>query len=97
MRSLRIFNVHAIILPMGDDLYLIYLSQIAESDELWEMIYIDHSESPVTEELSTLAEAIGWKKLFFTNKLQLQVDFDYCNGYYIIHHLDTASLNYCYI
>jgi F-box protein 36 len=40
---------------------------------LWEKIYSENSEMPISEELQSLAEAVGWKKLFFTNKLQLQV------------------------
>ncbi|KAI0216946.1 F-box only protein 36 [Lamellibrachia satsuma] len=46
---------------------------ICESNELWEKIYRQHSVTMVTRELETLANAIGWKKLFFTNKLQVQV------------------------
>ncbi|KAK2155134.1 hypothetical protein NP493_2106g00002 [Ridgeia piscesae] len=48
-------------------------NELCESDELWESIYHKHSPMPVTHDLVTLAQAIGWKKLFFTNKLQIQV------------------------
>lgn len=47
--------------------------ELCSSDELWEQIYYDHQESPITDDLRSLAEALGWKTLFFTNKLQLQV------------------------
>ena len=49
--------------------------QICNSDDLWEVLYKDHmgADHEVGDELRSLAEAVGWKKLFFTNKLQLQV------------------------
>ncbi|CAH1781423.1 unnamed protein product, partial [Owenia fusiformis] len=50
-----------------------HFRDLCSSNELWEKIYIDSSETPVTDELRDLAEKEGWKKLFFTNKLQLQV------------------------
>ncbi|KAL5004960.1 hypothetical protein ScPMuIL_018416 [Solemya velum] len=42
-------------------------------DELWEKVYKMNSETPITTDLEQLAKCQGWKKLFFTNKLQLQV------------------------
>ncbi|XP_074657463.1 F-box only protein 36-like isoform X2 [Tubulanus polymorphus] len=47
--------------------------KLCNSDDLWERIYRTNSETPITAELTSLAEEQGWKKLFFTNKLQLQV------------------------
>lgn len=49
------------------------LRDICGSDELWEQLYKINTHGDVTEDLETLAEAIGWRKLFFTNKLQLQL------------------------
>ena len=47
--------------------------KLCRSDELWFQLYKDHTQAPINYELETLAEAIGWRKLYFTNKLQLQV------------------------
>ncbi|ESO84855.1 hypothetical protein LOTGIDRAFT_131450 [Lottia gigantea] len=46
---------------------------LCNSDVLWQKIYIMNSESGVTPDVESLAASIGWKKLFYTNKLQLQV------------------------
>ncbi len=55
------------------------LFQLCNSDELWEILYLDHMGAEhVGDELRSLAEAVGWKKLFFTNKLQLQVCSAFC-------------------
>ncbi|XP_013414045.1 F-box only protein 36 [Lingula anatina] len=47
--------------------------ELCNSNELWEKIYRANSETPITPQLQQLANEQGWKKLFFTNKLQLQV------------------------
>ncbi|KAK6169469.1 hypothetical protein SNE40_020518 [Patella caerulea] len=47
--------------------------KLCNSDELWKKIYKANSESSITPEVVALADTIGWKKLFYTNKLQLQV------------------------
>lgn len=49
-----------------------FLRKICSGDELWEKIFCAHCEN-VTEEMRAIALESGWKKLFFTNKLQLQV------------------------
>lgn len=51
----------------------IQITQICNSCDLWERMYRLHTETAVTPELEELAREKGWKKLFFTNKLQLQV------------------------
>lgn len=48
------------------------LRKVCSSDELWEKIYHSHCNT-VTKEIEALAREVGWKKTFFTNKLQLQV------------------------
>ena len=47
--------------------------QLCNSNMLWSELYQDHLMMPISSELRLLAEGYGWKKLFFTNKLQLQV------------------------
>jgi F-box protein 36 len=47
------------------------LRDVCCSDKLWENIYRTHCDT-VTEKVISLAAEVGWKKLFFTNKLQLQ-------------------------
>ena len=44
---------------------------ICNGNQLWKDIYLKHCPS-ITLEVSNLGEEVGWKKLFFTNKLQLQ-------------------------
>ncbi|KAM8953203.1 F-box only protein 36 [Pelodytes ibericus] len=46
--------------------------KICNSDNLWERI-VERSCDRVTTEMRALALDIGWKQLFFTNKLQLQL------------------------
>ncbi|XP_052103743.1 F-box only protein 36-like [Mytilus californianus] len=47
--------------------------ELCNSCDLWEQMYRLHTETAVTPELEDLAKEKGWKKLFFTNKLQLQL------------------------
>ncbi|XP_064639162.1 F-box only protein 36-like [Lineus longissimus] len=47
--------------------------ELGNSDELWEKIYRLNCGQPITPELRALADDQGWKKLFFTNKIQLQM------------------------
>ncbi|KAL4220709.1 F-box protein 36b [Mactra antiquata] len=42
-------------------------------NDIWEGIFRREVETPVTPELEALAEREGWKRLFYTNKLQLQM------------------------
>jgi len=46
---------------------------LCSGDGVWEKIFRREVETPVTPELEVLAEREGWKRLFYTNKLQLQV------------------------
>lgn len=45
--------------------------QICNSDELWENIVLRYCDT-ITSEMRALAFDVGWKEIFFTNKLQLQ-------------------------
>ncbi|KAM9317267.1 F-box only protein 36 [Gastrophryne carolinensis] len=45
--------------------------KICNSDKLWEHI-VERSCDHVTPEMRFVAQDIGWKQFFFTNKLQLQ-------------------------
>lgn len=49
-----------------------YLHELASSNELWEKIYLEH-HGWASDELRLLAAEMSWKKVFFLNKLQLQV------------------------
>ncbi|XP_058155965.1 F-box only protein 36 isoform X1 [Dasypus novemcinctus] len=46
-------------------------AKLCVCDELWEQI-VQSSCDTITPDMRALAEEIGWKQLFFTNKLQLQ-------------------------
>lgn len=48
-----------------------YLRQISNSNALWEDIYIHNCGSP-SEDVKMLGDELGWKKVFFMDKLQLQ-------------------------
>lgn len=48
------------------------LHKVCSSDELWEKIFLSHCDT-ITDETRALAQDVGWKKVFFTNKLQLRV------------------------
>ena len=47
------------------------LRKVCSSDDLWQNLYAKYS-GKVTDDMKALARDFGWKKLFFTNKLQLQ-------------------------
>ncbi|KAM5163473.1 F-box only protein 36 isoform 2-T2 [Mantella aurantiaca] len=46
--------------------------KLCNSDKLWEHI-VERSCDSVTSEMRSLAQNMGWKQFFFTNKLQLQL------------------------
>lgn len=48
------------------------LHKVCSGDELWEEIFTTHCDT-VSDETRALAQEVGWRKVFFTNKLQLQV------------------------
>ena len=52
--------------------YVLHLLQLCNSDKLWKKIYGTHCDH-ISQELEDLADREGWRRLFFTNKLQLQV------------------------
>ncbi|WAR27668.1 FBX36-like protein [Mya arenaria] len=47
--------------------------RLCNCDAVWEKIFRREVETPITPELEALAEKEGWKRLFYTNKLQLQM------------------------
>ncbi|PIK33114.1 putative F-box only protein 36-like [Apostichopus japonicus] len=49
-----------------------FMYEICSAEALWEQIFHHHCDT-VTEEMTSLALDMGWKQMFFTNKLQLQV------------------------
>ena len=48
-----------------------HMRDVCNSNELWEILYVIHQGQP-SSEISALAKELGWKKVFFMNKLQLQ-------------------------
>ncbi|PVD18803.1 hypothetical protein C0Q70_21356 [Pomacea canaliculata] len=44
-----------------------------KSNEVWEKIYLIYNKQPLSQELLMLVELRGWREVFFTNKLQLQM------------------------
>ena len=48
-----------------------FLRKVCSSNDLWEKIYRTHCDT-LSEETRIFAGEVGWKKVFFTNKLQLR-------------------------
>eukprot|EP00731_Ephydatia_muelleri_P030269 Em0021g792a len=48
-----------------------HLKEVCSSDQLWEKLYLYH-QGRATEEVASLAKSMGWKQVFFMNKLHLQ-------------------------
>ena len=48
-----------------------HLKEVCSSDQLWEKLYLSHQGRPA-EEVVSLAKSMGWKQVFFMNKLHLQ-------------------------
>lgn len=49
-----------------------FTKEICASDLLWEKIFMTYCDT-VTDEMKILAKEIGWRKVFFANKLELRV------------------------
>lgn len=68
--------------------------ELCHSCELWERIYRRYSETPITPELEMLAAEKGWRRLFFTNKLQLQMQLrrlkKHEGGHAFVTEMETA-------
>jgi F-box protein 36 len=50
-----------------------FFRQLCRSDRVWINLYRQNYSAEITKELMQLAERDGWRKLFFTNKIKLQV------------------------
>ena len=48
-----------------------HFREICNSDDLWKKLYLLHQGQP-SADIHSVANDIGWKKLFFMNKLQIQ-------------------------
>ena len=48
-----------------------HLRELCNSNKLWETLYRIHQGQP-SREICSLAAELGWKTVFFMNKLQLQ-------------------------
>lgn len=48
--------------------------QVCRSDVVWKNLYQKYYSREITNELVQLAERDGWRKLFFTNKIKLQLE-----------------------
>jgi hypothetical protein len=50
-----------------------FFRQLCRSDKVWMSLYKKSYSNEISKELIQLAERDGWRKLFFTNKIKLQV------------------------
>ena len=48
-----------------------HMREVCNSEELWGRLYTVHQGTP-SEEVVGLAQEVGWKTVFFMNKIQLQ-------------------------
>ncbi|XP_025079225.1 F-box only protein 36-like isoform X2 [Pomacea canaliculata] len=66
-----------VMLPLEDICQLAMTNQffreLCRSNEVWEKIYLIYNKQPLSQELLMLVELRGWREVFFTNKLQLQM------------------------
>ncbi|KAA0188798.1 hypothetical protein FBUS_05556 [Fasciolopsis buskii] len=63
-------------LNLEDIINLSYTSKLmhqhCNANGIWKSIYLRHSSTQISETVEELAQLFGWKKVFFTSKLQLQ-------------------------
>lgn len=48
--------------------------QLCRSDSVWMELYKTYYSNEITSDLKRLAERDGWRKVFFTNKIKLQLE-----------------------
>jgi F-box protein 36 len=53
------------------------LLKLCRSDRVWIQLYERYYSKEITKELLNLAQKKGWRTIFFTNKIRLQVRFDF--------------------
>ena len=51
-----------------------FFRKLCRSDKVWIDLYRQHYSKEISKELYQLAERDGWRKLFFTNKIKLQLE-----------------------
>ncbi|CAL8086825.1 unnamed protein product [Calicophoron daubneyi] len=49
------------------------LHKLCNDDDVWKEIYVKNSHSSINDTIEELAKLFGWKRVFFTSKLQLQM------------------------
>jgi len=57
--------------------------QVCESDDVWQQLYLAHNERrdvDIAADLRSHAQRVGWRRVFFANKLQLQVGLSTRSG-----------------
>lgn len=57
---------------LSDFLFVFFSLQLCNSEEFWEQTVRKHCDT-VTPTVEALAKEVGWRTIFFTNKLQLQM------------------------
>lgn len=53
-----------------------FFRDLCRSDKVWMNLYKRNYSNQISKELIQLAERDGWRKLFFTNKIKLQVSLN---------------------
>ncbi|KAL8586261.1 hypothetical protein ACOMHN_003776 [Nucella lapillus] len=46
---------------------------LCQCDDVWKVIFMRHNRQPITHELLSVVDLKGWRNVFFTSKLQLQM------------------------
>ncbi len=54
---------------------MVFIYKLCRSDKVWIELYKKYYSNTITDELYALAERDGWRKLFFTNKIKLLVNY----------------------
>ncbi len=53
---------------------MLFQLKLCRSDMVWFDLYKKYYTKEISKELADLAERDGWRKLFFTNKIKLQLE-----------------------
>lgn len=67
-----------------------YLRNLCASEKLWGLLYAQHQGNP-TAEICVLANDVGWKKVFYLSKLQLQKELSRRRSQYSAAKLAAAN------
>ena len=60
-------------------LFFFFNIQLCKSDRVWILLYQKYYSRNITKEMNNLAQKKGWRNIFFTNTIKLQVEKNFSN------------------